>query len=71
MTARNRFELDILCPNCGTTGDARVSENDEPGTADAAFRVDEYPSGFSEEKRAASRHETLVACRCGQVFYLL
>jgi hypothetical protein len=48
-----------------------VSENDEPGTPDAAFRVDEYPAGFSEEKRAASRHETLVACRCGQVFYLL
>ncbi|MGA7998624.1 MAG: hypothetical protein WCA28_27495 [Bradyrhizobium sp.] len=38
MTARNRFELDILCPNCGATGDARVSENDEPGTAEAAFK---------------------------------
>jgi hypothetical protein len=71
MTARNRFELVILCPNCGATGGARVSENDGPGTADTAFRVDEYPPGFSEEKRAASRDETLVVCRCGQVFHLL
>jgi len=71
MATRNRFELDLLCPNCGATGNARVSENDGRETADTAFRVDEYPPGFSEEKRAASRHETLVACRCGQVFYLL
>lgn len=71
MATRNRFELDILCPSCGATGNARVSENDGLDPADAAFRVDEYPPGFSEEKRSASRHGTLVACRCGQVFYLL
>jgi len=71
MPARIRFELDILCPRCGVTGHARVSENDDPDMSVAAFRVDEYPAGFSEEKRAASRHETLVACGCGQVFYLL
>jgi hypothetical protein len=71
MAARKRFELDILCPNCGATGNARVSRNDGPDPADAAFRVDEYPPGFSEEKRSASRHETVVECRCGQVFYLL
>jgi hypothetical protein len=70
MTARKRFELDILCPSCGATGHARVSENDGPETADAVFRVDEYPPGFSEEKRSTSRLETLVVCRCGQVFYL-
>lgn len=71
MTTRKRFELDVLCPSCGATGAARVSESDGPDTPDAAFRVDEYPPGFAEQKRSASRHETLVACRCGQVFCLL
>jgi hypothetical protein len=71
MPARKQFELDILCPSCGATGDALVSENDGPDPEGAAFRVEEYPAGFSEERRSASRHETIVACRCGQVFYLL
>lgn len=71
MATRKRFELDILCPSCGASGEARVSENDDPDMSAPPFRVDEYPAGFSEEKRSASRHETLVACGCGQVFYLL
>lgn len=71
MPAQNRFELDILCPNCGATGDARVSGNDGPEMPDPAFRVGEYPPGFSEEKRSAIHHETLAACSCGQMFYLL
>lgn len=71
MPARKCFELHILCPSCGATGEARVSESDDPGTPAPAFRVDEYPPGFSEKNRSAARPETLVACRCGQVFYLL
>jgi hypothetical protein len=70
MAARNRFELDILLPNCGANGEAYVSDNDDP-VRDPAFRVDEYLQGFSEEERSAYRHETKVQCRCGQVFYLL
>jgi hypothetical protein len=66
MAARNRFELDILCPGCGTTGKARVSENDNPG-----FHVDEYPQGFSEISPSVHRQETKVRCACGQEFYLL
>jgi len=71
MTTRKRFELDILCPNCGATGNARVSENEGADTAEIAFRVEGYPPGFCEERPSASRHETLIACSCGQVFYLL
>jgi hypothetical protein len=76
MPARKRFELDILCPSCGATGDALVSdalvsENDDTDPQGAAFRVEAYPPGFSEERRSTSRHETIVACGCGQVFYLL
>jgi hypothetical protein len=68
---RSRFELDILCPNCGANGDARVSENDAPDISAPAFRVEAYPPGFFEERPSATRHETMVRCRCGQVFYLL
>jgi Zn ribbon nucleic-acid-binding protein len=71
MTERKRFVLDILCPNCGATGDAQVSENGDAEMPAAAFRVEAYPAGFAEEKRSASREETLVRCSCGQTFYLL
>ena len=71
MAARNRFALDILCPNCGADGEARGSEHAGSDMPDPAFRVDEYPPGFSEEKQSATRHETMVQCRCGQVFPLL
>jgi hypothetical protein len=71
MAARNRLELDILCPNCGAHGEAQVSERDDPERSHPAFRVDQYPVGFSEEKRSDYLHETLIKCKCGQVFYLL
>lgn len=71
MPERKLFDLDILCPSCGAAGDALVSENEDPDAQGAAFRVEAYPPGFSEEIRSASRHETMVACRCGQLFYLL
>jgi hypothetical protein len=71
MAARNRSELDILCPNCGASGEALVSENNDPDVPDPAFRVEAYPQGFSEQKPAASRQETMVRCKCGQEFYLL
>ncbi len=71
MSVRKRFRLNILCPGCGASGDALVSENDDGGPQDAAFKVEEYPPGFSEGKRAACRQETIVACHCGQAFYML
>ncbi len=71
MRARKRFELSILCPSCGASGDALASENDDFYPQDAAFRVEAYPAGFSEERHSASRRESIVACRCGPVFYLL
>jgi hypothetical protein len=71
MAGRKYFELDILCPNCGASGDARVSENNDAGMSDPGFRVDEFPRGFSGKKPSADRHEILVQCECGQEFYLL
>jgi hypothetical protein len=71
MAAFKRFELHILCPCCGATGDALVSENDDADPVGTVFRVEAYPPGFSGQRHSASQHETLVTCRCGQVFYLL
>jgi hypothetical protein len=69
---RAQFKLDILCPSCGAEGEARASENeDRQATLGPDFRVDEYPSEFSEAKRSAARYETEVKCKCGQVFCLL
>jgi hypothetical protein len=70
MAERNRFELDILCPNCGAHGEALVSENGDPDMPRPGFRVDRYPHGFSEEKPSVRRHDTTVQCKCGQVFCL-
>jgi hypothetical protein len=61
---RERSLLEIICPNCGASGNASVSENPE-------FEVEKYPDGFSEEQRATSHLETRVRCKCGQEFYLL
>jgi hypothetical protein len=47
------------------------SNDDIPRLHDPAFRVDDYPEGFSEAKRSVNRKETLVRCDCGQEFYLL
>lgn len=47
MTARDRWEQDLKCPECGRTGVARVSQAD--GWAyqnDQSTRVDYVPKGF-------------------------
>lgn len=61
---RDRSVFEIICPNCGASGNASVTGNPE-------FEVEKYPDGFFEEQRAPSRLETLVRCKCGQEFYLL
>jgi len=70
MAARDRFEMDINCPSCGVGGTAQVSEEDYPFMRNPGFRVDAFPEGLSEAKRAPYRHETEVKCQCGKVFCL-
>ena len=71
MAARKQLQVHVLCPNCGASGEARVTQIDVPGGPDPAFRVDAYPPGFSEVKPSALLHETVVRCDCGQEFQLL
>ena len=66
MADAKRFNLDILCPNCGATGDAQVSEESQ-----LAFHVDKYPEGISEISSSVLRQETKVRCDCDQESYLL
>jgi hypothetical protein len=68
--ARDRWELTLRCPKCGHSGIARVSEDDHPYMRDLGFAVDELPLGFRVTKSSKYRHETKVACKCGEVFAL-
>ncbi|TWI73608.1 hypothetical protein IQ16_01746 [Bradyrhizobium huanghuaihaiense] len=60
MAARDRFELNITCPNCGANGEARVSEDDYPFMRSPRFSVDELPAEFEVVKRAAHRQDVLL-----------
>jgi hypothetical protein len=71
MAERKQLEVHVLCPNCGASGEARVTQIDVPGMPDPAFRVDAYPPGFTEVKPSALLHETVVKCDCGQELHLL
>jgi len=71
MAARDRFELDLTCPQCGATGTAQVSEDDYPFMRSPHFRIDEIPAGFVMTKAAATRHETEAMCsKCKVPFRL-
>jgi len=43
MAAQKQLEVHVLCPSCGASGEARVTQIDVPGMPDPAFRVDAYP----------------------------
>lgn len=60
MAARDRFELQICCPQCGTQGEAKVSEDDYPFMRSPRFRIDELPAGFVVVKQAAHRQNTVL-----------
>ena len=67
---RDRWELTLRCPKCGHWGMARISEDDYPFKRDPGFAVDGLPLGFRVAKSSKYRHETQIACRCGEVFGL-
>lgn len=62
MAARDRFTLDLACKHCGTSGMARVSEDDHPYMRSPDFRVDSIPTDFVVTKEAERMMETEIAC---------
>ena len=70
MTARDRFYMDLKCPDCGRLGRAHVSENDGASYAfgKRARHVDNVPLGFIVVNHATNHGETTTfRCECGSV----
>ena len=70
MAARDRFEISLECPKCGSQGVAKVSENDYPFMRNPGFEVDSLPSGFKVIEHSNFRNKTKVGCECGEAFFL-
>jgi len=69
MASRDEFEIKLTCPQCGNSGTALVSENDYAFMRHPGFMIDSFPEGMSLEKYSNYRQETLVRCKCGEVFH--
>jgi hypothetical protein len=66
MAARDRFTIDLTCPQCGRAGSAHVSEDDYPFMASPRFSVDHLPPGFQVARRAPTMQGTVIVCEdCG------
>ena len=68
MTARDKYPIHLLCPDCGKSGNARVSETDGwtfmKGDRDRT--VDQVPEGFVVVDHGTNHGEaTIFRCDCG------
>jgi hypothetical protein len=70
MAYRDNYTLSLKCAPCGTSGVARVSEDDYPGRRSPGFRVDACPPGFTVTKEARTMEDTRIACStCGALVH--
>ena len=70
MTARDRWDRDFKCPNCGAGGTVELSEND--GWTFAKGNIDRSIDGVTPgfEARLESGYKVAVICACGTDFQL-
>ena len=68
MASRDRFTINIKCPECGHSGMADASENDYPFMRSPGFQYDSLPEGFGLAKLADFRENTFLRCRCSAEF---
>jgi hypothetical protein len=57
MAARDRYTVDLECPQCGREGVAHVSEDDHPFMKSLRFSVDRVSEGFSDPTRGRTAAE--------------
>jgi predicted RNA-binding Zn-ribbon protein involved in translation (DUF1610 family) len=68
MSARDRWTEKLKCPNCGLTGEARLSQLDGYSyMSDQSTRVDEVPDGFHAVDRPNSNLVDFYCDRCDVV----
>ncbi|AVA21604.1 hypothetical protein ACXHXG_28475 [Rhizobium sp. LEGMi198b] len=68
MAARDRYSRKLECSQCGNSGFAEVSEDDNPRRENPGFLVDEMPAGFFDERKSNDPAKYMIRCRCGSVF---
>lgn len=67
MKKRDRYTLDLECPDCGRKGSARVSEAENPVYSGRAYGVDDVPEGFTLIEEGESPQGTIINCAsCGK-----
>jgi hypothetical protein len=67
MAARERWETDLECSQCGRAGHAKMSQEDHPwiGTGDTGQRVDALTSGFEVIEKRPSQDSEINCSACG------
>lgn len=66
MAARDRYSVDLNCPDCGETGRADCSEDDYPFMRSLDFSVDHIQGGFAVTKLGETPMATDISCKkCG------
>ena len=68
MAARDRYSRKLECPQCGHSGFAEVSEDDDPRRKDPGFQIDDMPKGFSTEFASRDPAKYMLRCQCGHKF---
>lgn len=68
--SRDRFYLNLDCPDCGRSGKARVIENDGWSfmSGGPERRVQSVPVGFTIVNHGRNHgEETVIQCDCGGI----
>lgn len=68
MGNRERYSIELVCPKCGLSGRANVSENEIPYRDKFNFKFDKLTEGFTVVSTADRCSGSLVKCQCGEEF---
>ena len=67
MGSRDRYTLNFKCDDCGTSGEASVSQADSRWSG-PDFRVDKLPPGFLYSTASEFPQNAKFSCaRCGKI----
>ncbi|MBZ5762839.1 MULTISPECIES: hypothetical protein [Rhizobium] len=68
MAARDRFSKKLICPQCGHSGFAEASEDDDRNRKTPGFAIDVMPRGFYEQRASKFQESSIIRCHCGRKF---
>ena len=72
MARRETFNIDLKCPDCGATGQARASENGDPASFSFSRvkdrRIESVPAGFTLSNHGQHFGQpSAFSCSCGGI----